>query len=76
MTLSKLVREHGFDAHLHGFRTSFKTWAQEQTNFLHEVAEAVLAHVVKSMVEAAYACSDQFEKRSTMMACRSNYLAD
>jgi len=67
MTLSKLVRELGFDAHVHGFRTSFRTWAQEQTNFPREVAEAALAHVIKDKAEAAYARSDLFEKRHKMM---------
>lgn len=43
MTLSKLVKELGFDGDVHGFRTSFRTWAQELTNFPREVAEAALA---------------------------------
>ncbi len=67
MTLSKLVKELGFDADVHGFRTSFRTWAQEQTNFPREVAEAALAHVIQNKVEAAYARSDVFEKRCAMM---------
>ncbi len=75
MTLSKLVKEQGFDVHVHGFRTSFRTWAQEQTNFPREVAEAALAHVVKSKVEAAYARSDHFEKRRKMLESWAGYLA-
>ncbi len=75
MTLSKLVRELGFDAHVHGFRTSFRTWAQEQTNFPREVAEAALAHVVKDKAEAAYARSDLFEKRRKMMESWAGYLS-
>lgn len=67
MTLSKLVKELGFDADVHGFRTSFRTWAQEQTNFPREVAEAALAHKVGDAVERAYARSDVFEKRRKMM---------
>ncbi|WP_223252441.1 tyrosine-type recombinase/integrase [Paracoccus mutanolyticus] len=46
MTLSKLVKELGFNADVHGFRTSFRTWAQEKTNFPREVPEAALAHAV------------------------------
>ena len=42
MTLS-MLKGLGFDADVHGFRTSFRTWAQEQTNFPREVAEAALA---------------------------------
>lgn len=73
-TLSKLVRELGFDATVHGFRTSFRTWAQEQTNFPREVAEMALAHKVGNAVEAAYARSDLFEKRRKMMESWAGYL--
>ncbi len=76
MTLSKLVRELGFDAHVHGFRTSFRTWAQEKTDFPREVAEAALAHKVGDAVEQAYARSDLFEKRRMMMGSWASYLAE
>jgi integrase len=74
ITLSRLVKELGFDADVHGFRTSFRMWAQEQTNFPREVAEAALAHVVQNKVEAAYARSDVFEKRRKMMESWAGYL--
>ena len=74
MTLSKLVKQLGFDADVHGFRTSFRTWAQEQTNFPREVAEAALAHVIKDKSEAAYARSDVFEKRRKMMETWGRFL--
>ena len=48
MTLSKLVKELGFEAHVHGFRTSFKTWALERTNTANEVSEMALAHTIKN----------------------------
>lgn len=67
MTLSKLARELGFDVHVHGFRTSFRTWTQERTTYPREVAEAALAHSIKDKAEAAYARSDLFEKRRKMM---------
>ena len=75
MTLSKLVKELGFEADVHGFRTSFRTWAQERTNFPREVAEAALAHVVGDKAEPAYARSDMFEKRRKMMESWAIYLA-
>ncbi|MBL3703215.1 DUF4102 domain-containing protein [Sulfitobacter sp. BDSS02] len=75
MTLSKLLKGLGFDADVHGFRTSFRTWAQEQTNFPREVAEAALAHKVGDVVEQSYARSDVFEKRRKMMAAWASYLA-
>jgi len=75
MTLSKLVKELEFAADIHGFRTSFRTWAQERTNFPREVAEAALAHTIKDKAEAAYARSDMFDKRRKMMDAWAGYLA-
>ena len=74
MTLSKLVKSLGFEADIHGFRTSFRTWAQEQTNFPREVAEAALAHNVGDAVERAYARSDVFEKRRRLMESWASWL--
>lgn len=75
-TLSKLVKELGFKADVHGFRTSFRTWAQERTNFPREVAETALAHLSGDAVERAYARSDVFEKRRKMMEAWAAYLAE
>ena len=75
MTLSKLVKELGFDADVHGFRTSFKTWAQEKTDFANKVSEMALAHTIKNKAEAAYARSDLIEKRKEMMEQWAEYLA-
>ncbi len=74
MTLSKLVKGLGFKADVHGFRTSFKTWTQEQTNFPREVSEMALAHSIKDKAEAAYARSDLFEKRRKLMDSWCQYL--
>ena len=76
MTLSKLVKELGFAADLHGFRTSFRTWAQERTDAPREVAEFALAHVVGDAAERAYARSDLFEKRRALMAAWASLLAE
>lgn len=67
MTLTKLVKSMGYDVHVHGFRSTFKVWAQERTNFPREVTEAALAHSIKDKSEAAYARSDLFEKRRKLM---------
>lgn len=74
MTLSKLVKELGFDADVHGFRTSFKMWCQERTNTPREVSEAALAHTIQNKAEAAYARSDLFEKRRKLMESWSGFL--
>jgi integrase len=52
---------------VHGFRSSFKDWASEATNFPNMVSEMALAHVVKGAVEAAYRRGDLFEKRRKLM---------
>ncbi len=74
MTLSKLVKELGYDADVHGFRTSFRTWVQEQTEYPREVAEAALGHKLGDAAEQAYARSDYYEKRRQMMEDWANYL--
>lgn len=67
MTLTKLVKAMGYDVHVHGFRSTFKVWAQERTTFPREVTEAALAHTIRDKAEAAYARSDLFEKRRQLM---------
>ena len=67
MTLSKLIKELGIAAVPHGFRSSFRDWAAEQTNTPREVVEAALAHTVRNPTEAAYARSDLFERRRRLM---------
>jgi integrase len=76
MTLIKLVRELGYPIDIHGFRTSFRTWAQERTTFPREVAEAALAHMAGDAVEQAYARSDLFEKRGKMMEAWAGFIAE
>lgn len=75
MTMSKLIKELGFDADVHGFRTSFRVWVQERTNASFEVAEKALAHRTKSKVVAAYARSDLMEKRRQLMQRWAKHLA-
>ena len=70
-----LVREQGIAAVPHGFRSSFRDWAAEETDYPREVIEAALAHVVRNRVEAAYARSDLFERRRVLMDDWARYLA-
>ena len=67
-TLGKLLGDLGINATPHGFRSTFRDWAAEQTDAPHAVMEAALAHAVKNKAEAAYARSDLFEKRRELMA--------
>lgn len=57
----------------HGFRSSFRDWAEELTNFPRAVCEAALAHRVKDKAEAAYLRTDLFERRKELMAAWSAY---
>jgi integrase len=67
MAMLMLLRrmERG-DVTVHGFRSAFRDWAAERTNFAREVAEAALAHTIGDKVEAAYRRSDLFDKRKQL----------
>ena len=69
MAMTKVLRDTGLAdrAVVHGFRTSFRTWAAERTSVPHAVCEMALAHQVGSAVERSYARSDLFEKRRGLM---------
>lgn len=68
MSLTAVLRRMKIDVTVHGFRSSFRDWAAEQTNFAREVCEAALAHTKADAVEASYFRSDLFEKRRKLMA--------
>ena len=73
-TLPKMLQYHRIAAVAHGFRSSFRDWAAEETDHPREVIEAALAHVVQNKVEAAYARSDLFERRRRLMDDWEGYL--
>ena len=74
-TLAELLRELKIAPVPHGFRSSFRDWAAEETDHPREVAEAALAHRVRSQIEAAYRRSDLFERRRRLMDDWVGYLA-
>jgi integrase len=63
------------DLTVHGFRSTFRDWAAEHTNFPREVCEQALAHSLPDKVEAAYLRSDLFEKRRRLMDAWARYCA-
>jgi integrase len=65
--LALLKRMERTDITTHGFRSTFRDWAAERTNYPREVAEMALAHAVGDKVEAAYRRGDLFGKRRRMM---------
>lgn len=72
--LGRVLRKVGRgDITTHGFRSAFRDWAAEATNFPSEVAEMALAHAVGSAVEAAYRRGDLIEKRRLLMESWADY---
>lgn len=74
MALTSVLRRMGKDVTTHGFRSSFRDWAADQTSFPREVAEQALAHTLQG-VEAAYRRSDLFEKRRKLMDAWASHCA-
>ncbi len=67
MSLSAVCRRMNVDAVPHGFRSTFRDWCAERTNYPREVAELALAHSIGNSVEAAYRRGDLFAKRAKLM---------
>ncbi|MBB4099975.1 tyrosine-type recombinase/integrase [Sphingomonas kyeonggiensis] len=67
MTLLKILRDMELMVTVHGFRSAFRDWVAEQTDYSGEVAEAALAHTVSNKVEAAYRRTDFLDKRRLLM---------
>ncbi len=65
MCLRRMKRE---DITVHGFRSTFRDWCAEATQYPREVAEQALAHSLGNKVEAAYRRGDLFEKRRGLMS--------
>jgi integrase len=70
MQLRRMKRN---DITVHGFRSTFRDWAAEQTSFPHETCEHALAHRISDKAEAAYRRGDQFDKRRELMETWSEY---
>jgi integrase len=74
MALAMVLRRMKIDnATVHGFRSAFRDWAAERTNFTNEVCEAALAHVIENKAEAAYRRGDLFDKRRKLMDAWAAY---
>jgi len=73
MAMLELLRGMRPDITVHGFRSTFRDWAAEMTNYPNHVVEMALAHVVGNKVEAAYRRGDLFEKRRRLTAEWAKY---
>jgi len=74
MALTMILRRLKIDATAHGFRSTFRDWASEETNFPSEVAEMALAHAIDNKVEAAYRRGKLLEKRRLLMDAWSKFV--
>jgi integrase len=76
MTMNTAMQRLGVHAETavpHGFRTTFKTWAQEETHFDHLVIEACMAHAVKG-IERHYLRTTFFEQRQKLMQLWADFV--
>jgi integrase len=75
MAMLELLRGLSPGLTVHGFRSTFRDWAAEETNFPSEVVEMALAHTIESEVERAYRRGDLFNKRRALMDAWAAYCA-
>ena len=73
MTLTKICRDMEIAAVPHGFRSSFRDWVAEETDFDGDIAEMALAHAIENKVEAAYRRGNLLEKRRLLMDAWGQY---
>jgi integrase len=73
MVFLMMLRRMGVEATAHGFRSSFRDWAGNETHFPREICEHALAHLVESKTEAAYRRGDALEKRRSLMTAWDTY---
>jgi integrase len=74
VAMPKIVDRLGITgATVHGFRSSFRDWAGNETHFPRELAESALAHVIGDKAEQAYRRGDALEKRRALMEAWARY---
>jgi integrase len=73
MTLTKVLRDLKVNAVPHGFRSTFRDWVAEETNYPADLAEAALAHVIADKTVAAYQRGTMLEKRRKLMCAWADF---
>jgi integrase len=76
MSMAAVLRRMGY-GHItvHGFRSTFRDWCAEQSNFPHELAEIALAHAVGDKTERAYLRGDGLRKRFALAEAWARYIS-
>ena len=72
--MAAFMRREGYQARPHGFRATFRTWVEEQTDTPYEVKETTLGHKVDTGIVGAYQRSDRLEKRPELMLAWQEFL--
>lgn len=72
--MSKMMKDNGIEGKPHGFRTTFRTWVQDNETTSREVAETILGHITGGKTERAYARSDLFDLRRPVMQAWASYV--
>ena len=75
MAMSLFMKREGYEARPHGFRATFRTWLEEQTDTPYEVKETALGHSVDTGVVGAYQRSDRLEKRRFLLNDWSRFVS-
>lgn len=73
MTLTAVLRRMKVPVDVHGFRSTFRDWVAEQTDYSGEVAEAAPSHAVGDATERAYRRGDALAKRRNLMKSWAKY---
>lgn len=73
MAMPMMLRRLKIDVTVHGFRSTFRDWVSEETEYSPEIAEMALAHTIGNKVEAAYRRKDLIEKRRVLMNAWEQY---
>lgn len=74
MSLTAVMRRMGVDAVPHGFRSTFRDWAGDRTDFPRDLAELALAHALENKTEEAYRRGDALERRREMMTSWAKFV--
>ena len=75
MSLAMLLRRMKTDVTTHGFRSSFKDWAANETTFADELSEEALAHLIGSAVRRAYRRGEALERRRELMEAWADFVS-
>lgn len=73
-TMSRFMQREGYEARPHGFRATFRSWAEECTDAPFEVKEACLGHLVDKGVVGAYQRSERLQQRRRLLSTWSAFL--